>query len=128
MPLVEVVDCEEADEFLDCLAPRGRLFRGQESVGSMRYGVDAWMYRGHPDDEYMLIPSALRGPSSFAALGCGVVDANESQVKAEADTLRRFFELTDANGLPLPEDSQALRALLRDIQTEDYVRKLNSGS
>ena len=89
MPLAETVDCDKADDFLDCLARRGRLFCRQESVGSMRSGTDAWLYRGHSDDSYVLIPSALRGPASFAVLGWDGCETNESQVRAEADTLRR---------------------------------------
>jgi hypothetical protein len=38
--------------------------------------------------------------------------SNAEQIDAEYHTLRLFFERSDAAGLSLPEDSQALRALL----------------
>src|SRR5262249_3249204 len=55
-------------------------------------------------------------------------NTNRSQVRTEADTLRRFFDLADATGLSLPEDSQALRALIHEMQTEDYTGKLDAGA
>ena len=127
MSLVNTLDCKDADDFLDLLAPRGELFGGQESVGSQRSGRDAWLYRGHSDDRYVLLPSALRDCDSFAAFGRIECVTNISQVRAEVQTLRRFFDLSDATGLTLPEDSQALRGLVRDIQSDDYESRLDSG-
>jgi hypothetical protein len=116
MSIVVVHDCEGADEFLDLLSPRGRLFGGTEAVGSHTHLGDAWVFRGHADDDYQLVPSAFRGIDAFAKFDGRECTDNESQIRAEMDILRRFFNLADANGLPLPEDSQILRATIQSAR------------
>ena len=49
--LVEHVHCETAKEFIDIISPIGP---------HLKYINDTWIYRGHGDDEYKLVPSALR--------------------------------------------------------------------
>lgn len=127
MDMVEIVDCQEADEFLDRLSPRGPLFGGTEAAGSYIHLSDAWVFRGHSDDEYQLMPSALRNVAAFAKFGTDRCGDNASQISAEMDVLRRFFNLADAAGLPLPEDSQVLRASIQRLFTQSYLDKLAQG-
>jgi hypothetical protein len=44
---------------------------------------------------------------------------NTEQSQAELYTIERFFHLADNSGLPLPEDSQALRRLLFEFKYTD---------
>lgn len=109
------VSCESAEEFVDAISPRGKY-------ASVSPGKDHWVFRGHGDDEYQLVPSALRcdGFSRLLEL-CpdlrrvvqGDPDVNINQIFAELLVLERFFGRADAAGLPLPEDSQQLRARIR---------------
>ena len=45
----------------------------------------------------------------------------------ETDALRRFFNLADATGLALPEDSQELRAQLQRVCSEEYRDAVHEG-
>ncbi len=128
MALIEVRDCKNADEFLDLLSPRGELFGGSEAVGSNLGKPDAWIYRGHSDDEtYELIPSAFR-PNAFSSFGTVSIRTNKDQIRAEIAALARFFNLADATGLPLPEDSQALRSALNAGLGSEYPDKVLDGA
>src|SRR6185295_11749916 len=42
-------------------------------------------------------------------------------------TLKAFFRLADATGLPLPEDSQKLRLLLSDKQETEFIKEVGKG-
>lgn len=129
------IPCTSADDFLEAISPRSAHLSG---------AVDRWphffVYRGHADDRWQLIPKALRLEQKILGMwGFGsvieTIDSNDStksigsffyqdnpqptglwgireQVDAEWHMLKRFFEFADINGLPLPEDSQTLRQLL----------------
>jgi FRG domain len=93
------------DEFLSMLSPRGPLFH--------EFGPGFWIFRGHSDNAFELVPSALRGKSeALRRFVPGACDDNEQQVLNELIVLRRFFQSADSIGLVLPEDSQALRMRL----------------
>jgi hypothetical protein len=121
-------DCQDADEFLDQLSPRGPIFGGTESGGSKPDLGDAWIFRGHADDDYVLTPSGMRRKESFSKLGERLCRDNDSQIRAEMGVLRQFFNLSDAAGLPLPEDSQGLRSSIHRLFTAEYFDGLNNGS
>ncbi len=128
MPLVSVRDCEDADDFLNQLSPRGHIFGGTESGGSRPDLGDAWIFRGHSDDDYRLVPTALRHEESFLKFGGRRCTDNESQIRAEIEVLKQFFNLSDANGLPLPEDSQTLRTSIERLFSEAYFEDLHLGT
>ena len=128
MEIVEIVDCAGADELLAQLSAHGRLFGGTEAVGSNIHLGDSWVFRGLSDDEYQLVPSALRSVSSFAKFSTHRCEDNASQIRAETDVLLRFFNLADATGLPLPEDSQVLRASIQRLFTQSYFDQLEEGT
>jgi hypothetical protein len=102
---IQTIECSTGDAFLDRLSPRGEYFYD--------FGPGAFIFRGHADARYPLVPSAFRlGTPIRTRRGWRPIDAwsNETQVEAERQTARAFFERADAAGLPLPEDSQSLRA------------------
>ena len=116
-PLVEQVHSENAEQFLDAISPRGHYFGG--------YGPDTWIYRGHANSEFRLIPKALRIGTRQELYGAiitkeiegGRPETNHEQVLAELLLLHDFFHLSDSAGLPLPEDSQSLRRRLERQRT-----------
>jgi FRG domain len=106
---IRTYDCSTADEFLDSISPRSDLFYD--------FGPGAFMFRGHADARYPLVPAAFRkGSWMRTRRGWRRVEAwtNDAQMDAERRTLRTFFEYADGAGLSLPEDSQSLRAHLLD--------------
>lgn len=112
---VQFIACGTADEFLDSLSPRGKYFVGE-------HDADSYVFRGHGDQRYQLLPTALRfGKCIYTSTGWRKVGdwTNEIQIRAELSTIERFFGLADRTGLPLPEDSQALRDSLFDLQFLD---------
>lgn len=106
MPTI-TVQCHTAEELLDALSPRSRLFswipRPQEFV-----------FRGHADSRHGLVASALRLGNSIPLDGDDITVEetwdNETQVRVEARALTQFFWRADESGLILPEDGQIMRA------------------
>ncbi|MCP5532224.1 MAG: FRG domain-containing protein [Akkermansiaceae bacterium] len=75
---------------------------------------DAWIYRGHNEESYQLIPSALRPKGEFQEIAGWDAELNGDQIWAERTMLKDFFLRADRISLQLPEDSQALRRLLEN--------------
>lgn len=97
---------DDADQFLDAVSLRGENFKVVER--------HSWIFRGQ-DQDHALIPAALRRPSQLTRLlgvDPGDLKTNRDQVQAEIELLSRFFFIADLRGLPLPEDSQSIRARL----------------
>ena len=111
-PVTEVVDCNDADSFLDILSPRSERFRNSDP--------NEWLFRGHSDDEnYKLLPSALRPTAKLKYLDRWVESRTlnlDMQIMAEMTLVHSFFRHADEQGLLIPEDSQALR---QDVQGFD---------
>src|SRR5439155_23207913 len=100
-----------------------------ESAGSSRDQIDVVAFRGHSDTQFKLIPSAFRPNGPLHRLIRYSPKTTADQIRAEAELLRRFFSLADAAGLPLPEDSQALRKHIANSARDDYPNSLeNSGA
>ena len=82
------------------------------------YDQTGYLYRGHRSDQHDLLPSAFRTDRCLLHGGVwrsiATLTTNRDQLSAELDTLTAFVEVADRQGLPLPEDSQRLRRLLRD--------------
>jgi hypothetical protein len=81
-------------------------------------------FRGHEDDNYKLIPTALREKRQphEPVYGMWAGSFNSTQIRAELEAITDFFSLADSTGLALPEDSQALRASLLELDAEFVVR------
>ncbi len=102
--LIERVVCSSAEDFLNALNPRGPY------IGDS-YPKE-WVFRGHSDDRYDLVPSALREKGNMLwEIEERKLHTNDQQILAERRTLYNFFEHVDANGLPIPEDSQQFRRI-----------------
>jgi hypothetical protein len=100
---IEYADCETAIEFAEAIAPRGKHF-----IKDVR---ESWLFRGIDNAEHSLSPRAMRDKR---------YGDNESLILAEVSQLEEFFQISDARGLPLPEDSQQLRfALARLNRTKN---------
>jgi hypothetical protein len=117
---VLIRDFETAADFLAALAPLPAA--GYSDDGTWRSGI----YRGHADDDYLLVPSALRDSDILSTFGHHSYD-NQSQIEAEIEMIYTFFDIADARGLQLPEDSQALRKRLRFFRTLEYWKQLDEG-
>lgn len=123
---VQTTHLETADEFMKELSSTGQRF------GSGYY-PGGWLYRGHADARWPLLPTALR-QDVFLGVGewvRGPRSTNLEQMKAEATLALNFFRVADNNGLPLPEDSQILRRALEALSMLDprspFVELLKTG-
>lgn len=120
--LIERVECETAKEFLDVLSPRSKYFSASDPK--------EWVFRGHSDDRYELVPSALREKGNkLWEIQDRKLHTNGEQILAERTTLFNFFEHVDSNGLPIPEDSQKLRGIFDTFlhSKPSDMEKLKSG-
>src|SRR5436309_6992854 len=103
------IRCKSAERFLDAISPRGETF-------SWVYRPHEFLFRGHADSRFALVPSALRIGARIPISGeiVTVEDSwtNETQIRVEHRALREFFLRTDESGLNLPEDTQLTRHLL----------------
>lgn len=103
--VVTTTHCESVDEFVAALSPRSIKYRSLYPHG--------WVFRGHADDDYELVPTALRNESeNLRAFTNHEITNNTCQVWAEKRVLDEFLHASDSIGLHVPEDSQNLRTLL----------------
>jgi hypothetical protein len=118
---------ESPADFLNALSPR--------SLAGLQDGDDRhfepFIFRGIGSiEEYELIPAAFR--QSFLC-GVGLKSGDEEwnnlrQVCGEWRLLKEFFEIADASGLPLPEDSQTLRYEIESFNQELGEAEKNNGA
>ncbi len=99
--IVEHIECTSAMEFLDLLSPRGKLF------GTYNRRDKAWIYRGHRDDTFKLVPKALREHErenlfKLAGLSALADRDNRSQLNAEVGVLEHFIDDCNQSGLVVP--------------------------
>jgi hypothetical protein len=57
--VVEVQRCHDAGEFLSFLRPEHAFWSGPEGLGTIK----DWVFRGHADSDWLLVPTALRKES-----------------------------------------------------------------
>jgi hypothetical protein len=101
-PLIQHIPCESARDFLDKLSPRTGVLAD--------FGKHQWIFRGHDDDRYRLIPKALRleQRDRLYALACMLPptppegDVNRVQLTAEIGVVQRFVRRCDEHGLQVP--------------------------
>lgn len=114
------IECDSAESFIEAISPLGSYFR--------KYPSNApFLFRGHGEDSYKLIPSALRPNRLLSKLTKHKCDSYESRVLAERDALVEFFLLADKRGLVLPDDSQQLRRLLETQQSPMGEKTIAAG-
>jgi hypothetical protein len=117
---------DNADAFLRELSSLGQRF-------GTGYYPGGWLYRGHADARWPVVPTTLR-PNVTLQVGDptkGPRATNLQQIQAEMRLAWEFFRVADLNGLPLPEDSQSLRATLRSLTPlapdSEFVQGLSTG-
>ncbi len=111
-------------EFFELLSPATGAF------SDIIPTVPLFVFRGQGDSRWELFPSAFRASSHlmlFNEWRPAPFRTFELQIKAELKTLWHFFQLADRRGLPLPEDSQALRAQFVRCDHPTYIPAIASG-
>lgn len=104
-PFFSTTHCKCASEFIAALSPRQPEYRSAFPRG--------WVFRGHSDDAFPLVPSALRCESKcLSGFTLFPIATNADQVFAEREVLKSFLQVSDSIGLHLPEDTQTLRQWL----------------
>lgn len=108
-PIKITKHCKTVPEFIEAITPRSRVL----SPDGTDFGPGTWLYRGHCDASYQLIPSALRNESAelrkFVARGQATT---ANQVFNEWFVLYRFYEEADQAGLSIPGDSHIVRKMM----------------
>lgn len=93
-----------AKDFLSALSPLASTWNPSPTL---------WAFRGQTDANWPLLPQALRKNTRldyFPTGSSGLKSTNREQAAAEFNRLNDFFLAADARGLPIPEDTQALRS------------------
>jgi len=108
----ENIPFDKADEFVSQLLPNSKLF-------SNIYEPREWIFRGQ-GATWPLLPKAHRPGEQLITWDGSWVPFGEfhlfDQVAHEIAVLNHFFWLAEGNGLRMPEDSQQVRAFLREIK------------
>lgn len=100
--LVTTTHCETAGDFIAALSPRAPTYRSAFPGG--------WIFRGHGDDTFPLVPSALRDESKeLLELTLSQIGNTKEQQWSEHRVLADFLNVSDSIGLYIPEDTQKLR-------------------
>jgi hypothetical protein len=103
-----VIHCDAADEWLNEISPLAPPFRESDP--------NQWIFRGHADAEWRLVPTAFREESWSSFESYGVLDwskmTENHQQTIEGNVIRDFSYRSDIAGLPLPENSPRVRQLL----------------
>ncbi len=96
--LIQTKHYDKVSELLEAMSP-----------WNDKLSLDGFIFRGHTQESYELIPTALRPKYSdkFWSIGPGKPIGNqwqweEWQVHAEYSLLREFYKLSDKNGLKVP--------------------------
>ncbi len=117
----EVIDCNSAADFLKELTP-----------WSSSRTLQGYIFRGHEDDGFQLIPSALRLEKKselIRAAGLQPPDPNLFQHDFwqslfERSALRRFFKYADRSGLYVPNERN-IRENINDWADIPYMAAMN---
>ena len=104
------IDYKDLKSFIDSISYGGKLY----SV----FSHGNFIFRGHSSDKFELVPSALRTNSSnlinqLALSGSNTVTEFDQIIK-EYTILRKFYQICDSTGLPLP-NVQRIRATYMDF-------------
>src|SRR6266568_2004934 len=103
--LITTTHCATSGDFIAALSPRGAAYSSATPRG--------WIFRGHADDSFRLVPAAVRnGSKELSALVLCPIANNKDQQWAENRALAEFLHFSDSLGLNIPEDTQKLRQSL----------------
>lgn len=89
-------------------------------LNNLQWGRGAYIFRGQPCSSFGLAPSALRtvGPMAAGSVMRSRLDYGERQILFELQVLRAFIRACDATGIPIPGDSDLLRAEITGLVWE----------
>lgn len=128
--IIERENFTNASEFLSALSkeednnPRWKSYYNQRKNWHIE-----WIFRGHADSQWKLIPSVLR-EGTILEYKPSVVKAplsnNKKQIRAEYFLIEEFRQFLDEQGLPIPEDSQVFRTN-RIKKVIPYIRDVFAG-
>lgn len=116
----KIISFNSAEDFINALSPLSSYFKDYPPNAPL-------LYRGHGNNFYKLVPTALREGKPLSKLTEYKCDTYESQIFAEKEALIEFFLLADKRGLPLPDDSQDLRKLLEYHRSKRGEQNLAQG-
>lgn len=110
--MIEKIEFEKIEELLDYISPWG------DSPN-----LDGYIFRGHSQESYQLIPTSLRPDSvDWFWSVCGLGKPIEQQcywqtwqVEAEYQVLRSFYRLADQRGLEVPISSKVRSNLAQEF-------------
>jgi hypothetical protein len=102
--VIEIIECRTADELLDALHP---------TRGTWPENSGGWLYRGHGDSRWELLPSAFRASSWRNGFTIPEVDAASRDDVAfwEQMLLYRFYGAMDRAGLQIPRGDELIRLM-----------------
>jgi hypothetical protein len=103
-------DFAEAEDFFHALLPTSKLFRG--SVPKDK----EWVFRGQRDSTWRLVPTARRRKTE-GLVWAYEARTNRDQLQKEIAEVVHFLDVADRHGHSLPEDSQELREIFRQLRT-----------
>lgn len=112
--MIENKDFDTVDELMDFISPWG------ESPN-----LDGYVFRGHSQESFKLIPSALRPESvdrfwELTSYGRPIGHQHELdffQIRAEYSLIRDFYRLADRQGLEVPVSLKMRENLAQDFDT-----------
>ena len=104
-PGVERMECTSAEDILLALSPANAHWNAKPSD---------WLFRGHGDSRWQLVPSALRADPiprlDLSSKNPVLKTTHAEQVTAEWTLLWEFFRVANQHGIAIPEDSQLYRS------------------
>src|SRR5512132_1626478 len=90
--LITTTHCKTSKDFIAALSPRGEWY------GSV--APRSWIFRGHANDWFRLVPAALRnGSKELSELVLCPIANNKNQQWAENRALADFLHVSDSIGL-----------------------------
>ncbi|WP_236184337.1 FRG domain-containing protein [Pseudomonas juntendi] len=122
MAKIENYKFSNITELLDFLAP-----------WRMGTSLDGYVFRGHSQEKYNLVPTALREDKNDHLWQCSgqgkpvhpQADLNFWQLSAEYQTLRQFYRLSDQRGLDVPLAEKMRKNLAQDFDYMGTMERMN---
>ena len=114
----EPTQMNTAEEFVEALSRRNRLWEPHPRL---------WVFRGHADAGWSLLPSALRDDSTLThgPPRRGRYPDSEKQVSAEMEAVWSFLNAADYSGLPVPgvDAKNILRRRMHGVRQNVHIWK-----
>lgn len=110
---------DSASDFLTALSPL-----------TSSYDFKGYIFRGHSDDSYELIPTSIRHTAKdkfwrICGLGKPIADQSEMEIMqsaAEYNLLREFYKIADRRGLYVPKSDRVRVRLAGTLDISSFIR------